>query len=78
VICNAGGVIVSYFEWVQDFSSYFWSEDEINQRLEKIHLDAFDRIWEAAKRQHVTLRTATFAVACERILMARKVRGLYP
>ena len=78
VICNAGGVIVSYFEWVQDFSSFFWSEDEINQRLEKIHLDAFTRIWDAADRLGVTLRTAAFAVACERILTARKVRGLYP
>jgi len=63
---------------VQDFSSFFWSEDEINHRLEKIHLDAFARIWESADRHRVTLRTASFAVACERILMARKVRGLYP
>jgi glutamate dehydrogenase (NAD(P)+) len=78
VICNAGGVIVSYFEWVQDFSSYFWSEEEINQRLEKIHLDALAHIWQSAARNRVTLRTATFAVACERILTARKLRGLYP
>ncbi len=78
VICNAGGVIVSYFEWVQDFSSYFWSEDEINRRLEQIHVEAFARIWEAAERHRVTLRTAAFLVACERILTARKERGLYP
>jgi glutamate dehydrogenase (NAD(P)+) len=78
VICNAGGVIVSYFEWVQDFSSYFWSEDEINRRLEQIHVEAFSRIWEAAERHGVTLRTAAFLVACERILTARKERGLYP
>jgi glutamate dehydrogenase (NAD(P)+) len=78
VICNAGGVIVSYFEWVQDFSSYFWSEDDINRRLEQIHVEAFARIWEAAERHGVTLRTAAFLVACERILTARKERGLYP
>jgi glutamate dehydrogenase (NAD(P)+) len=78
VICNAGGVIVSYFEWVQDFSSFFWTEDEINQRLEKIHIDAFVHIWETAARHKVSLRTATFAVACERILRARELRGLYP
>jgi glutamate dehydrogenase (NAD(P)+) len=78
VICNAGGVIVSYFEWVQDFSSFFWSEDEINQRLEKIQVEALHKIWDTADRHHVSLRTATFAVACERILMARKQRGLYP
>jgi glutamate dehydrogenase (NAD(P)+) len=78
VICNAGGVTVSYFEWVQDFSSFFWSEDEINLRLDKIMVDALKRIWDTADRHKITLRTATFAVACERILIAREERGLYP
>ncbi|HSV70134.1 MAG TPA: Glu/Leu/Phe/Val dehydrogenase [Methylibium sp.] len=78
VICNAGGVTVSYFEWVQDFSSFFWSEDEINLRLDKIMVDALKKIWDTADRHKTTLRTATFAVACERILMAREERGLYP
>lgn len=78
VICNAGGVTVSYFEWVQDFSSFFWTEDEINVRLDKIMVGALKRIWETADRHKITLRTATFAVACERILIAREERGLYP
>jgi glutamate dehydrogenase (NAD(P)+) len=78
VICNAGGVTVSYFEWVQDFSSFFWSEDEINLRLDKIMVDALRRIWDTADQHRITLRTATFAVACERILIAREERGLYP
>ncbi|HET7794457.1 MAG TPA: Glu/Leu/Phe/Val dehydrogenase [Rhizobacter sp.] len=78
VICNAGGVTVSYFEWVQDFSSFFWSEDEINVRLDKIMVDALRHIWDTADRHKITLRTATFAVACERILIAREERGLYP
>ncbi len=78
VICNAGGVTVSYFEWVQDFSSFFWSEDEINVRLDKIMVDALKKIWDTADHHKITLRTATFAVACERILMAREERGLYP
>ncbi|ACB33893.1 Glu/Leu/Phe/Val dehydrogenase [Leptothrix cholodnii SP-6] len=78
VICNAGGVTVSYFEWVQDFSSFFWTEDEINLRLDKIMVEALRRIWDTADRHQITLRTATFAVACERILMARQERGLYP
>ena len=78
VICNAGGVTVSYFEWVQDFSSFFWSEDEINVRLDKIMVDALKKIWDTADRHKISLRTATFAVACERILMARQERGLYP
>ena len=78
VICNAGGVTVSYFEWVQDFSSFFWSEDEINVRLDRILIDAFKKIWDTAEHHRITLRTATFAVACERVLMARQERGLYP
>ena len=78
VICNAGGVTVSYFEWVQDFSSFFWSEDEINVRLDKIMVDALKHIWDTADHHKITLRTATFAVACERILTAREERGLYP
>ena len=78
VICNAGGVTVSYFEWVQDFSSFFWTEDEINVRLDKIMVGALKNIWDTADRHRITLRTATFAVACERILQARQERGLYP
>jgi glutamate dehydrogenase (NAD(P)+) len=78
VICNAGGVTVSYFEWVQDFSSFFWTEDEINVRLDKIMVDALRKIWDTADEHKITLRTATFAVACERILIAREERGLYP
>jgi glutamate dehydrogenase (NAD(P)+) len=78
VICNAGGVTVSYFEWVQDFSSFFWTEDEINVRLDKIMIGALKKIWDTADKHRITLRTATFAVACERILQAREERGLYP
>ena len=78
VIANAGGVTVSYFEWVQDFSSFFWSEDEINARLVKIMRDAFAAVWQVAEQHRVSLRTATFIIACQRILRARDLRGLYP
>ena len=78
VIANAGGVTVSYFEWVQDFSSFFWSEDEINARLVRIMQEAFAGVWKVAQEHKVSLRTATFIVACQRILHAREMRGLYP
>ncbi|MGO4685084.1 Glu/Leu/Phe/Val family dehydrogenase [Hyphomicrobium sp. 2TAF46] len=78
VICNAGGVTVSYFEWVQDFSSYFWSEEEINARLDKLMVDALRKIWTCAENNKISLRTATYVIACERILAAREERGLYP
>jgi len=78
VIANAGGVTVSYFEWVQDFSSFFWSEDEINARLVRIMQEAFAGVWQVAQENKVSLRTATFIVACKRILSAREMRGLYP
>jgi len=78
VIANAGGVTVSYFEWVQDFSSFFWDEDEINARLVRIMKEAFSAVWQVAQDNKVSLRTATFIVACKRILHTRELRGLYP
>jgi glutamate dehydrogenase (NAD(P)+) len=78
VIANAGGVTVSYFEWVQDFSSFFWSEDDINARLVRIMQEAFSVVWQVAQDHQVSLRTATFIVGCTRILHAREMRGLYP
>ncbi|MFJ1298889.1 Glu/Leu/Phe/Val dehydrogenase [Pseudomonadota bacterium AL_CKDN230030165-1A_HGKHYDSX7] len=78
VLANAGGVTVSYFEWVQDFSMFFWSEDEINQRLERLMREAYSSVAQVAREHNITLRTAAFVVACTRILQARQVRGLYP
>ncbi|WP_312158442.1 Glu/Leu/Phe/Val family dehydrogenase [Pantoea piersonii] len=78
VICNAGGVTVSYFEWVQDMASFFWSEEEINARMDKIMTDAMVHVWNKANEKSCSLRTAAYIVACERILMARKERGIYP
>lgn len=78
VIANAGGVTVSYFEWVQDFSSFFWTEDEINQRLTRIMQEAFSAVWQIAAEKKVSLRTAAFIVGCTRVLQAHEMRGLYP
>ncbi|MFI4940136.1 MAG: Glu/Leu/Phe/Val dehydrogenase [Burkholderiales bacterium] len=78
VIANSGGVTVSYFEWVQDFASFFWSEDEINQRLTRIIREAFSAVWNLAEEKKVSLRTAAFIIGCTRVLQAREMRGLYP
>ncbi|SIT72240.1 MULTISPECIES: Glu/Leu/Phe/Val family dehydrogenase [Mycetohabitans] len=78
VVANAGGVTVSYFEWVQDFSSFFWTEDEINHRLERVMREAFASVWQVAQENDVSVRTAAYIIACKRILMAREMRGLYP
>lgn len=78
VVANAGGVTVSYFEWVQDFSSFFWTETEINHRLEAMMRSAYTSISAVAREHGVSMRTAAYIVACSRILEAREVRGLYP
>jgi glutamate dehydrogenase (NAD(P)+) len=78
VICNAGGVTVSYFEWVQDMASYFWSEAEINERLDKLMIQAIDDVWQTAESNNCSLRTAAYILACERIIRARKERGIFP
>ncbi|MBT9523045.1 MAG: Glu/Leu/Phe/Val dehydrogenase [Dechloromonas sp.] len=78
VLANAGGVTVSYFEWVQDFSSFFWTEDEINARLERIMAESFNAIWQMAEERKMPLRSAAFVIGCSRVLEARATRGLYP
>ncbi|WP_045234569.1 Glu/Leu/Phe/Val family dehydrogenase [Deinococcus pimensis] len=78
VLANAGGVTVSYFEWVQDFSSFFWTEEEINNRLDRIMREAYLSLADVAERHKVTLRTAAYIVACTRVLESRALRGLYP
>ncbi len=69
---------MSYFEWVQDIAHFFWTETEINQRLDHIMQHAMTTVWETAKSKQCSLRTAAYVLACDRILNARLDRGTYP
>lgn len=78
VVANGGGVIVSYFEWVQDIMSFFWDEDEINNRLKRIITQAFDKSYALSKEKEVDMRSAAMAAAVLRLEKAMLLRGLYP
>ncbi len=77
-MANGGGVIVSYFEWVQGMSNFFWSEDEVNQRMRQIIVGAFDKVWELKTEKKIDMRTAAMAQAVRRLERAMLLRGLYP
>jgi glutamate dehydrogenase (NAD(P)+) len=78
VLANAGGVVVSYFEWVQGLQEYFWKEDEVNARLNEIVTRAFDETWETYKERQVPMRLAAYGLAVQRVAEATVTRGLYP
>ncbi len=78
VLANAGGVVVSYFEWVQDLQSFFWSEDEVNRRLEQIMAHAFHQVWDATESYSTDLRMGAYAVGVSRVAEATRIRGIYP
>lgn len=78
VLANAGGVAVSYFEWVQDLQQYFWHEHQINERLGEVMTTAFQRVVATSRKEHVDLRTAALVLAVKRVADGKRLRGLYP
>ena len=78
VLCNAGGVTVSYFEWVQGLQSFFWSKDEINNRMERIMIEAFHAVMHEAKERKVGRRVAAQVLGIGRVAEAARLRGIYP
>ena len=78
ILANAGGVIVSYFEWVQGLQYYFWRESEITTRLQEIMTRAFNRVWALGAKEGTDLRTAALMEGVRRVAEGYRVRGLYP
>jgi len=78
VLTNAGGVTVSYFEWVQDLGRLFWTRDEIRARLAEKLADAFDRVWALSEEKGISLRQAALVAGINEVAGALKARGIYP
>lgn len=78
ILANSGGVIVSYFEWVQNIQSVSWNEDEVNAKLFELISRAFESVWDISKEKDVTLRTGAYLIAVKRVVDAKKLRGIWP
>ena len=78
VLANAGGVVVSYFEWVQGLQEYFWTEEQVNERLHRIVTRAFDETWALHEQRDISLRLAAYGLGIKRVAEASTIRGLYP
>jgi len=78
ILANSGGVIVSYFEWVQGIQSFFWDLKEINENLRKIMMKSFNEVWNLSKKENVSLRTSAFMISLKKIARAVELRGIFP
>lgn len=76
ILANAGGVVVSYFEWVQNLQNFYWSEAKVNESLEDIMVNAFESVWETAQKHKVSMRVAAYMVSVDRIVTASKMKGM--
>jgi glutamate dehydrogenase/leucine dehydrogenase len=78
ILANAGGVVVSYFEWVQDLQCFFWDEDEVNRNLRRIMVRSFKEVWNYSREEKVSLRLGAYMLAVDRVANAVQVRGVFP
>ena len=78
ILANAGGVVVSYFEWVQDLQAYFWAAGEVNARLKEVMVRSYEHVHARAEERTTTMRQAAYEIAVERVAAATEVRGIYP
>ena len=78
ILANAGGVVVSYFEWVQGLQEYFWKEVEVNAKLNDIMSRSFDETWEVSQKRNLPMRVAAYGIAVQRVAEATVTRGIYP
>jgi glutamate dehydrogenase (NAD(P)+) len=78
ILANSGGVVVSYFEWVQSIQSFFWDESEVNKNLEKVMISSFKEVWDLAQKENIDMRTAAMMLAVSRVANALGERGIFP
>src|SRR5262249_32636815 len=78
VLCNAGGVTVSYFEWVQDIQQFLWSEHQVNEKLKELMLKAYCQVRTRSRELGVSMRTAALSLGVEKVAKEKHRRGLYP